>query len=437
MSRRHRFAAAFVLAIGGVATGGLVATADSTAASAEPQVFNIMIDGKVDEFNGSFFAFYPNHVTAHPGDTLVFTSVFTGEPHSIAFGTAVQPAVELFFSLTPEQQHFEEEPPPEVMAAIDEAFAAIPPMLPEGEGDAIQSSVNGCFVPEGGEIPTDPATMCEVTAASPFTGTEVFYNSGFLPDTMTFEMQLADELAPGTYFGLCTLHFVSMPFTLEVVAPDVATPTPDEVAAEGLAALEVDAAALEPGIDAAMTMAADMPGHVLAGTGTPESQHLIIQFLPEDVTVAAGDPLTWTVAGPHTITFNAPESARTLLAQGDDGGYHLNPEGLTAAGFDAPAPPEGEATEGTGHDSTMPAGTEATGTEATGTEAVADVSAAPEGPPEEEAPPPVDAGTWTGEGFFNSGIMFEGDFTMRFSEPGTYEYECLIHPGMQGTVTVT
>ena len=30
-----------------------------------------------------------------------------------------------------------------------------------------------------------------------------------------------------------------------------------------------------------------------------------------------------------------------------------------------------------------------------------------------------------------------GDFVLRFSAPGTYEYQCLIHPEMQGTVTVT
>jgi plastocyanin len=33
--------------------------------------------------------------------------------------------------------------------------------------------------------------------------------------------------------------------------------------------------------------------------------------------------------------------------------------------------------------------------------------------------------------------MFGGDFIVRFSNPGTYTYECLIHPGMAGTITVT
>ena len=80
------------------------------------------------------------------------------------------------------------------------------------------------------------------------------------------------------------------------------------------------------------------------------------------------------------------------------------------------------------HESTAPATSPSEGTEP--------AASAPPGE-EEGPPPPVDAGTWNGEGFFNSGIMFGGDFTLSFSEPGTYEYDCLIHPGMQGTVTVT
>jgi plastocyanin len=64
----------------------------------------------------------------------------------------------------------------------------------------------------------------------------------------------------------------------------------------------------------------------------------------------------------------------------------------------------------------------------------------------------VDAGstvTWTnddgvphtvtarGEGF-NSGVLLSGDsFEQSFSEPGTYDYFCAIHPSMTGSVTVT
>lgn len=37
---------------------------------------------------------------------------------------------------------------------------------------------------------------------------------------------------------------------------------------------------------------------------------------------------------------------------------------------------------------------------------------------------------------FDSGIQREGTFTYRFDEAGTYEYECTLHRGMTGAVTV-
>jgi plastocyanin len=40
-----------------------------------------------------------------------------------------------------------------------------------------------------------------------------------------------------------------------------------------------------------------------------------------------------------------------------------------------------------------------------------------------------------GEGF-RSEVQSEGAFTHRFDQPGTYEYRCTIHGGMDGTVRV-
>jgi len=432
MHTHHRFVAVavsvVVSAMAGAGVAGAAKAQTTEPEAAEAQTFDVTIDGRTDEFNGSFLAYYPSNLQAHPGDTIVFTSVFTGEPHTITFGSLAQTAVEGFLELTPEQQTGQEPPPPELEAAM----GAIPPMLPEGPGDAIQSSVNPCFVAEGGEVPTDPAAMCDVTTPSPFTGTEVFYNSGFLPDGATFEMQLADDLAPGTYYGLCTLHLVSMIVAVEVVTAEEAVPTADEAAAVGQEEFAADVAEGHAAIDEATAMVADMPGHVIAGAGSETVA--VNEFFPADLTVAAGDPVTFTMMGPHTVSFNIPASARTLLAQGADGGWHINPEGLTPAGFEMPGgPPTGSAPEvSMAHESTAPAGTEAIGTEVAGSAPVGSTA-----PGEEAPPPPVDAGTWNGEGFFNSGLMFGGDFIVRFSEPGTDTYECLIHPGMAGTITVT
>jgi plastocyanin len=41
-----------------------------------------------------------------------------------------------------------------------------------------------------------------------------------------------------------------------------------------------------------------------------------------------------------------------------------------------------------------------------------------------------------GDGF-RSKVIAEGTFRHRFSEPGTYDYVCTLHPNMTGTIEVT
>ena len=360
--------------------------------SAESGEIAVDIDGKADDLNASFFAYFPDKVTVHPGDTIVYKSHFTGEPHSIAFGSTVQTAIDEFQKLTPEQLESEGPPPPEV----DAAFSKIPAMLPEGPGDAHQNSVNPCFVVSG-EIPSDTAKPCPVTEPEPFTGEEVFYNSGFMPDGATFELELADDIAPGTYEGFCTLHFTEMISTIEVVAEDTDVPSADDVAESGQAQLAELVAKLGPAKEKAEADA--KPGAAAAGTGDESVRSaLVTEFLPTETEVKAGEQITWTITGPHTISLGVPEDARTLMIEADDGTFHLNEKSVSPAGYEPPPPPEGE----------------------------------PEGPP-----PPIDGGTWDGTGFFSSGIQFEGDFLLKISKPGTYEYVCLIHPDMEGTVKVS
>jgi plastocyanin len=58
-------------------------------------------------------------------------------------------------------------------------------------------------------------------------------------------------------------------------------------------------------------------------------------------------------------------------------------------------------------------------------------------PSDPNAPPPLDGGTWDGQGFFSTGFL-NNPFTFRltFSKPGTYTYKCLIHDNMEGTIKV-
>lgn len=373
--------------------------AEAPDTSEEGGPITIGIDGRSDQVNMSAFGYFPSSVKVHPGDTLVYESRFSGEPHSITFGKTIDEAIKLVQSVPPEVQQSDGPPPEEYadeFARVDEIFGSLPAMLPEGPGDANQISVNPCFVTTG-DLPTDATQPCEEQEPAPFTGTETFYNSGFLPDGETFEMTLADDIEPGTYVGFCILHFTEMTSEIEVVPADEDIPDAEAVAEEGQEELDEWASALAGAVEEAEGSAVD--GQVQAGLGDEEyPKALATQFVPGDAEIAAGESVTWNVVGPHTISFNAPESARTLMTKDDAGQFHLSEEAVSPAGYEPPPPPEGE----------------------------------PEGPP-----PTVDGGSWDGTGFFSSGILFDQPFKLMFATAGSYEYVCLIHPEMEGTITVS
>ena len=359
----------------------------------------VQVDGESDDPVGFFLGYFPGEVTVHPGDTVVYKSNFTGEPHSITFGTLITPAIEAVENATPEQLESDEPPP---------AFEPLFPyaMLPEGPGDANQVSANPCFVTTG-EMPTDTTKPCDIREAAPFTGKEVFYNSGFLPEGEEFELKLADDIAPGTYKGFCMLHFTEMVSTITVVAEDTEVPSAAEVEEQGTEELDALTAKLKESHEKAEASVTDA-GTVLAGdpldqeepSGPPQPNVAfgLAEFTPREVSINSGGSVTFNINGPHSVTFNAPEDARVIIDKGPDGFTHLNEKAATPAVFKMPPPPEG--------------------------------------PPPEGPPPTVDVGTFDGEAFANTGIQFGGSFRIRFSKAGTYEYICVVHPDMKGSVTV-
>lgn len=44
--------------------------------------------------------------------------------------------------------------------------------------------------------------------------------------------------------------------------------------------------------------------------------------------------------------------------------------------------------------------------------------------------------TYNGTGFLTSGFIFGPEFNVQFTEAGTFAYDCVIHPGMSGSITV-
>jgi plastocyanin len=380
----------------------------TTTSSSGPTTVKVSVDNKTT-FPASFLEYFPSQLTAHAGDTVSFSSVFSGEPHSVSFGTLVTEG------LNAADSHQDD---PTFDSSSIPQLAAIPPMLPDGPGDANQVSAAPCYLPSGNP-PGPGETPCPNHSATPpeFTGTESFFSSGFLPNGDVFNVKLASSIKPGTYRFFCTLHTEGMQGKLTVVGSDTKVPTDAENQAAADAALQKDVSALQPAVDASKNAT---PDKAVAGAGSEEVQSAAANvFGPATASIPVGGTVNWTILGPHTISFNTPEDAKVLVAKTPDGLVHINPKSGESAGGGVPQPQPPQ----------PPAG-------ATTTTAAAPTTAS--GPP---VPIQVDGGSFNGTGFYNSGfyLSFPPDlfaYSIKFTKAGTYSYVCLVHPGMEGTVKV-
>lgn len=223
------------------------------------------------------------------------------------------------------------------------------------------------------------------------------------PEPTTFRVTFT---ATGVFAYACLTH-PGMNGTMEVLAADAPlVETPAQAQARGqaeaaalLTHLRADMQTVQSAqVQAAggMTVHSNAAGiSSLAGPGNAGGASALL-FLPRAMTVRRGDVVMWMVADPleiHTVTF----------------------------ALDGPSPPFFEVRPG-------PAGAA--------------------GPPLLVIPAnvagPAGGPTFTGRGYFNSGIIGPGNgYALTIdAPPGTYEYVCLIHvgpngTGMRGTLTVT
>lgn len=377
-------------------TGTTGTTVAETPATDKPVVVEVDSPEDVQGLNLSAFTYFPNKLTLAPGDTVVFRSNDTGEPHSVTFGTIVDEAFKAAKDLPPDTP--EDKLPPAVKA-LDEK---VPSMLPEGPGDANQLSANPCFTDTD---PSDSQKACPKVAQPKFTGKQALYSSGYLPDDEEFEVTLADDIAPGTYTFFCTLHRQGMAGTLTVVAPGEKTLSADEVTRAGRKQLEELAAKFAGPAKALKTAT---PDKALAGIAIgPDAGATVVSFGPDNAQIKAGESVTWDVQGFHTISFNQGEDAMGAMKKADDGSWHANPAMGTPVGNPGLPPPK---------------------------------APGPPGPPQ---PQNADGGKYDGTGAYSSGALPgfgpPGTLTWKitFTKPGTLEYRCNVHPDMEGTVTVT
>lgn len=422
-----------------------------------PQVREVLVDYDHDEFATSLIGYFPRSVTVRPGDTVRFKQHWTGEPHSVTMGRLVD---DVLTKVAPEFDRYEGTPmsdiPPEVIERVEAAMVDLPPYMlaDDSQAGVNQNVAQPCYLPDGGP-PEDTATPCadDDQVQPAFTGRHSFYNSGFIPyegpKGNVFEVPIAADAAPGTYYYYCNVHGAFQNGAITIVPGDQDIPSQADVARQARAEIEAwaeplrEAYELGKSVDEATFDAYGPPETVrkpFAGFAANDMwvHGMISEFIPRDMRVNVGDEVTWSFVGNHTVSFQVPPYFSQMHVE-DDGTVVFNPQAVLPVGGPGfpnesaepdgdGSPAEGEAPPGEGED----ASAEGEGPSAEGEDASADPDGAPESPP----PPAVDAGRWDGQTFLSSGVFWEGTYSVTFTQPGSYRYACLIHPRMIGTVVV-
>jgi plastocyanin len=425
--RKFALATAFALVLASCARG-----------AGGAQTRTVLVDFSHDEFASFFLEYFPRQITVRPGDTVDFKQTWTGEPHSVTMGTLVdealntlKPAIQRFREGASEGQVSEEFP--ELEARFEELFAPLPWMAKEGEGfEAAQNGAQPCYLNEG-TAPTDPDTPCteEQQKQPAFNGRQSYYNSGYIhyagPRGNTFTVELAEDIAPGTYNYYCNLHGPLQSGEIVVKAAGSEIPSQAEVNRQARDEIEKMVAPLRTEFQKAQQGKVEVPEEArpaiaelgalkdgqffsgnLGGLSVEEQEGVFVhgginEFIPGTIRAKVGEKVSWVILGPHTVSFNVPRFFPIVDVK-SDGTVETNPRINEPAGGSPPPPRQQEQGEG---------------------------------PPE---PLVVDGGSWGGSGFFSSGFMQGFPFAvyrLTFTRAGSYKYACLIHPKMVGTVEVT
>jgi plastocyanin len=365
----------------------------TTPSGGGPATYTVGVDGKSDSFNLATTQYFPSALSAHPGDTVDFKVAFTGEPHTVTFGTLIDTAAA---AIGKAPANSDPDQLPEVKKLPD-IFPASP------TADANQSAAQPCYITTG-EPP--PSAACPKMTTSAFDGKHTFYNLGYFAEGDSIKMKLSNSIAPGVYNFLCLVHRSAMMGKLTVAASSATIPSPADVTAAGQSQLTKLAGLVKTAVDAAANSPATAAAAGVASQDPAARGGLGTVFGAKDLKIKAGETVTWHVFGPHTIAFNAPEDAVGALIRAPDGAVHLNPKAGAPAMSAAPPPPF------------------------------------PGAPGAPTAPVTLDGGKYAGVGFFNSGFLISFPpaliaYKVTFTKAGTYQMRCLVHPDMKGTVTVS
>lgn len=251
LSRKLRARSVIVFVVLALAVGGLAALPSSRAAT--PATFHVTLGAASPDMALMGMAFYPNALTVHRGDVVVFTDYLI-EPHTVTFG---------------------------VTGPIANPFAYFAPQNLSGPGTATFTNTgilnSGLLVPQG-----------------PFGNT----------------LTLTVDVAPGTYAFRCALHPL-MQGTITVVADSQKLPYTDlQYQKMAHSRMTVDIAHARDIAEAsalAAETAADIGGTgIEVAIGGGDGVSTVMRFFPSDLTIHVGDTVHFVNRDPytpHTVTF--------------------------------------------------------------------------------------------------------------------------------------
>jgi plastocyanin len=293
-----------------------------------------------------FLAFYPDMIRVHAGDTIRLDNATAAVPHTVTFGVAADRS---------------NQPAPVLPAGGPNPVVWGPCVSDAG----VSPGDTACpGAPEGGGPPPGPPPS---EVALPAFQDQAYFNSGVFIGGQTAVLEVSEDLQPGVHPFVCLLH-PTMTGTLSIVPDDEDTQEQDELTTTGdeqVAADRADAEAVQTPTPAAGTVQAGAVGRRVS----------IERFFPDQLSVEAGDVVTWTNPShePHTVTL----------------GEVLTPDDPRVLGL--PTIASGSAyASGLAH-----------------------------------------------SGLFGGPPFPSSSFALRFPNAGTYTYTCSIHPGMVGKVEVT
>lgn len=392
-------------------------------AAADHEERTVLVDYDHDQVASTFTAYFPDHVEVHAGDEVVFRQQWTGEGHSVTMGTYADELMAIARPLLAQVSGDKEPPPEDFWAPIEKASEKLPFMI--GENDNVnQNGAQPCFL-DSGVPPKDPDTPCtDAQQRQPaFNGRQSYYNSGFIPYEgprgNEYRVRLSDDIEPGTYSYYCNLHWVFQSGTIEVVPDDVPIPPQREVSRQAYEQIKATASPLLQAYREALNVEGNtkvvglrvskpFAGWLPSNIAIPA---WINEFVPRQVQVEAGQSVTWSFVGSHTVSFDVPAYFSEFV---------VAPDGTVEWSRDAVEP--------------RPRRLDVQRSPPASEGATSDVEGG-SGPAEQER---LDGGRWDGAGFVSSGLQYgEGTtFSLTFTRPGVYPYACLIHPRMVGEVIV-